>query len=46
MEYSIDDGTTWQNYQDGVTFNTGQTVLVRIKETTNVLQSETITLNF
>ena len=46
MEYSIDNGETWNDYNDNLTFNQGDTVLVRVKETNTVLQSETVKINF
>lgn len=46
MEISTDNGSSWQDYNSSMSFNEGDVVLVRIKETNSVLESEIVTLNF
>lgn len=46
MEYSVDNGSTWYDYQEALSFNSGDIVLIRVKETTQVIQSETVKLIF
>lgn len=46
MEISIDNGSSWQDYNSSMSFNNGDTVLIRVKETTSVLESKIVTLQF
>lgn len=46
MEYSIDNGLTYVEYKNIVTFDKNATVLVRYKETDDLLASKTVTIKF
>ena len=46
MEYSIDNGLTYVEYKNIVTFDKNATVLVRYKETDDLLASKTVIVKF
>lgn len=46
MEYSIDNGLTYVEYKNIVTFDKNATVLVRYKETDDLLASKAVTVKF